>query len=294
MPGTGYPFWLGGVAASMAACCTHPLDLAKVRMQTVQHPGGGQPSTYSVIRSSISQLGFRSIYAGLTASLLRQMSYSLVRLGSYEEMKRWMNESGAPPSTAHLLLAAGFAGGLGGIAGNPADILLVRMTSDATKPPEKRYGYRNALSGLVSLVREEGVQGLARGLGANTTRAILMNSSQVGSYDYFKTVLLRNPVPGTNYQMNDNLLLHVVSSLLAGSFATTVCSPADVLKSRVMSMSNNASVLDVFRHSLRREGPMFLFKGWTPAFIRLGPNTVLLFVFYEQLKKGWRALTAPS
>ena len=30
-----YPFWLGGVAASMAACLTHPLDLTKVRMQTM-------------------------------------------------------------------------------------------------------------------------------------------------------------------------------------------------------------------------------------------------------------------
>lgn len=26
---------------------------------------------------------------------------------------------------------------------------------------------------------------------------------------------------------------------------------------------------------------MFLFKGWMPAFIRLGPNTVLMFVFFE-------------
>lgn len=26
---------------------------------------------------------------------------------------------------------------------------------------------------------------------------------------------------------------------------------------------------------------MFMFKGWTPAFMRLGPNTVLMFVFYE-------------
>lgn len=26
---------------------------------------------------------------------------------------------------------------------------------------------------------------------------------------------------------------------------------------------------------------MFLFKGWTPAFVRLGPNTILLFVFLE-------------
>ncbi len=37
----------------------------------------------------------------------------------------------------------------------------------------------------------------------------------------------------------------------------------------------------MLKQSLREEGPRFLFKGWTPAFIRLGPNTVLMFVFYE-------------
>lgn len=73
-----------------------------------------------------------------------------------------------------------------------ADILLIRMTSDFTRPPEKRYNYRNALSGLVSLIKEEGIRGLGRGLGTNTvhhsritlaliftfftqTRAVLMN-----------------------------------------------------------------------------------------------------------------------
>jgi dicarboxylate transporter 10 len=66
--------------------------------------------------------------------------------------------------------------------------------------------------------------------------------------------------------------------------------------------------MKVLRRSLRDEGPRFLFRGWTPAFIRLGPNTVLLFVFFEvglsgqlevmpsdflslkQLKKGWDAM----
>lgn len=28
-----YPFILGGLASSGAACCTHPLDLVKVRLQ---------------------------------------------------------------------------------------------------------------------------------------------------------------------------------------------------------------------------------------------------------------------
>lgn len=42
------------------------------------------------------------------------------------------------------------------------------MTSDSIRPPEKRYGYSNALSGLISLVKEEGIRGLGRGLGTNT------------------------------------------------------------------------------------------------------------------------------
>jgi len=283
-----YPFWLGGVAASMAASCTHPLDLTKVRMQTLD-AGSKRRSIISIVRVSIVQSGFRSLYTGLSASLMRQMSYSLVRLGTYEAMKARISQNG-PPSTIQLLLAASLAGGLGGVAGNPADILLVRMTSDSIRPPEKRYGYRNALSGLISLIKEEGIRGLGRGLGTNVVRAIMMNASQVGSYDLFKSTLLRNPLPLVDFELQDGLLLHVISSLLAGAFATTVCSPADVLRSRLMASSSNVTLIQVLTRSLREEGPGFLFKGWTPAFIRLGPNTVLLFVFFEQLKKGWNTI----
>ncbi|KIK70398.1 hypothetical protein GYMLUDRAFT_32402 [Collybiopsis luxurians FD-317 M1] len=287
---TVYPFWLGGVAASMAASCTHPLDLTKVRMQTIKAaPGSKAPSTVFVLRTSIIDQGLRGVYTGLTASLLRQMSYSLVRIGAYEEMKRRLSRNGKP-SSAQLLAAACLAGGLGGIAGNPADILLVRMTSDVTKPKEQRFNYSNAFSGLVALAKQEGVNGMTRGLGTNVSRAMLMNASQVGSYDLFKSSLLNKTIPFLDYQLQDNLALHTLSSLLAGTFATTVCSPADVLRTRVMTSKSKDSVVQILKSSLQKEGPKFLFKGWTPAFIRLGPNTVLLFVFFEQLKKGWSAI----
>ncbi|KAF5337177.1 hypothetical protein D9611_003436 [Ephemerocybe angulata] len=284
-----YPFWLGGVAASMAASCTHPLDVTKVRMQTLASLEGAKPpSTFSVIRSSVKASGVRSLYAGLTASLMRQMSYSLVRLGSYERMKEYVSARGTKPGTLELLFAASVAGGLGGVAGNPADVLLVRMTSDSVRPPEKRYNYSNAFSGLVSLIKEEGLKGLTRGLGTNTARAILMNASQVGSYDFFKTQLLSRHIPIIDTTLKDNLLLHVIASTLAGTFATTVCSPADVLRSRVMACTDGGKLMPILAKSFREEGASFLFKGWTPAFVRLAPNTVLLFVFYEQLKTAWR------
>ncbi|KAA1468394.1 mitochondrial carrier [Dentipellis sp. KUC8613] len=285
-PHKSYPFWLGGVAAS-SACCTHPLDLTKVRMQT--WTGEAHPTTFTVLRASIKSSGFRSLYTGVSASIMRQMSYSLVRLGAYEEMKRYLLHGGQA-STGALLLAAMAAGGIGGVAGNPADVLLVRMTSDMTRQPKDRYNYSNAISGLISLVKSEGFHGLTRGIGTNTLRAVLMNGSQVGSYDFFKTYLLRHPIPLTNYQLEDNIGLHTVASCLAGTVATTVCAPADVMKSRLMSQHGHAKPLDILKRSLKEEGPRFLFKGWTPAFVRLGPNTVLLFVFFEQLKKGWDTL----
>ena len=77
------------------------------------------PSTLRVIRVAIADAGVRSLYTGLSASLLRQMSYSLVRLGSYDEIKRRFAGNGVA-TTGQLLFAAGLAGGLGGVAGNPA------------------------------------------------------------------------------------------------------------------------------------------------------------------------------
>ena len=47
------------------------------------------------------------------------MSYSLVRLGSYEKMKERLAKNGKPSNGA-LLLSAMAAGAMGGIAGNPA------------------------------------------------------------------------------------------------------------------------------------------------------------------------------
>ena len=48
------------------------------------------------------------------------------------------------PSTYKLLLA----GGIAGIVGNPAEIIMVRMQGDFAKPLEKRLNYKNCFDGL--------------------------------------------------------------------------------------------------------------------------------------------------
>ena len=86
-------WYFGGLASMGAACCTHPLDLIKVHLQTASsatHNAVQQGSTHPKVGifSTIAKVyrtdGVRGFYSGLTASLLRQASYSTTRFAIYD------------------------------------------------------------------------------------------------------------------------------------------------------------------------------------------------------------------
>ncbi|KAI3319207.1 putative dicarboxylate carrier protein [Xylariaceae sp. AK1471] len=275
-----YPFWFGGSASSMAACVTHPLDLVKVRLQL---RSGDAPKNMSgtfmhIVRTS----GPRGLYDGLTASLLRQMTYSTVRFGVYEDLKRRFTPEGQKSSLPLLIGLSSFSGLLGGLAGNAADVVNVRMQQDAALPASQKRHYRHGLDGMLRMARTEGLSSWFRGVWPNSTRAALMNASQLASYDTFKVMLM------TYTPLGDTTTTHFASSLLAGFVATTICSPVDVIKSRVMSAHTNKSLLSFISEIYAKEGVTWMFKGWVPAFLRLGPQTICTFLFLEAHRKAYR------
>ena len=158
------------------------------------------------------------------------------------------------------------------------------MQHDAALPAHERRNYTNALNGLARMAREEGVASLWRGVWPNSARGVLMTASQLASYDAFKRMLLDSPTLG----LKDDLTTHFSASFLAGFVATTVCSPVDVVKTRVMSSTRADGVLALLAEIYRKEGLRWCFKGWVPSFIRLGPHTIATFVFLEQHKKVYR------
>jgi len=269
-----YPFWLGGVAATIAASITHPLDLTKVRLQA-----SGDKGMVESLKKTVRTAGVRGLFDGISGTWMRQMTYSVCRFWAYDESKKLLG-AGASAPPWKLAAAGCMAGGIAGFVGNPGEIIMVRLQADMAKPVDKRLNYKHCFDGLFRMVREEGFSSLGRGVGPNIVRAILMNASQLASYDFFKRELLN-----TRY-FEDNMACHIAASFGAGTVATTVCSPADVLKSRIMNASGSGSrsTLEVIKNSLRNEGPMFAFKGWVPAWMRLQPTTVLIFVTFEQLK----------
>lgn len=278
-----YPFWFGGSASCFAACFTHPLDLIKVRLQTQGHHGVRRNMLQMFVHVAKDD-GLRGLYRGLSAAQLRQLTYSMTRFGVYEDLKNRFTTPDKQPSFLTLVAMASTAGLLGGIAGNPCDILNVRMQHDAALPVEQRRNYKHAIDGLLRMAREEGVGSLWRGVWPNSSRAILMTVGQLATYDVFKRSLLQYT------SLKDNLTTHFTASFLAGFVATTICSPVDVIKTRVMSSKENSSIVRLVTDITRAEGLRWMFKGWVPSFIRVGPHTVLTFLFLEQHKKVYRRL----
>ncbi|KAI8346910.1 mitochondrial carrier domain-containing protein [Choanephora cucurbitarum] len=286
------PFWFGGVASCLATFVSHPFDLTKVRLQTTKVEYTSVWSEFKLLSPtrmirtmwSIGRTeGFTSLYNGLSASLLRQGTYSTIRFGLYDQFK-WSVAGDQKPTVRQLIFCSTMAGALGGAFGNPSDVVNVRMQNDGQLPLHQRRNYRNVMDGMIRICREEGPRVLLRGIGPSTNRAILITVSQMSSYDLFKQFFV------DHLHHRDGLTTHFASSLLAGLVATTVCSPLDVVKTRIMSahQHDGKHPIRIMAHMIKTEGIGSLFRGWMPAFVRLGPHTIVTFIVLEQLKEWHR------
>ncbi|CAG9133378.1 unnamed protein product [Plutella xylostella] len=270
-------WYFGGLASAGAACVTHPLDLLKVQMQTQK---GKNISIFQLTKIVVSNQGIMGLYNGISASLLRQLTYSTARFGIYEVAKQRLAPKDGSNIPFYLsAFLAGLGGFAGGLVGNPADLVNVRMQNDVKLPPEQRRNYKNAFHGIYRVAATEGVLRLWAGASMNCTRSALMTIGQLSFYDQAKQMLLTTPY------FKDNVVTHVTSSLIAGAIATTMTQPVDVLKTRAMNAKPGeySSMFHLIRVTAK-EGPLAFYKGYLPAFVRLAPHTILTFVFLEQLR----------
>ncbi|KAJ1851817.1 hypothetical protein LPJ76_005870 [Coemansia sp. RSA 638] len=277
-----------GVSAMTAACFTHPIDLIKVHLQT----STGRARVWATVRGIVNEAGVLGLYNGLSAALLRQGTYTMARFAVYDTVKARLHTDGTPLKSTDLAAATLLSGIVGGAVGNPAEILNVRMQNDQALPPSMRRNYRNAVHGLYLMVRTEGMRSLCIGLGPSLVRATLATASQFVSYDMLKARMLR-------YGYEDSVGVHFAASFAAGLVATTVCSPADVVKSRVMAaiklqdtgthLVRVPRVWETVWTVYRAEGVRAFFKGWVPSYVRLCPQLVITFIIYEKLRKSYYA-----
>jgi len=278
---TGLRFIFGTISAVSATFFTHPIDVVKYKLQVSGRKGlRAYNGTIDAARGMMKDEGVMGFYRGLTASMMRQVSYGSTRLGMYSSlMEKYTAKDGTPPPLYQKLVFSMSAGGIGAIVGNPFDLALVRMAADSSLPAAERRNYTGVFDAVARIIKTEGFQALWTGSSPTVTRCIILNAAQLTTYSQAKEELLRTPY------FEDNILLHFSASMISGFVATAASLPFDVAKTRLQNAKSGeySGMVDCLVQTAKQEGPLSLWKGFTPSYLRLAPQTVLVFVFLEQL-----------
>ncbi|PIO74818.1 hypothetical protein TELCIR_03165 [Teladorsagia circumcincta] len=175
------------------------------------------------------------------------------------------------------------AGACGALVGTPAELALIRMTGDGHLPPEQRRNYKNVVDALIRVIREEGVFVLFRG-----------NTPTMDDHENDRLHIEDIEVKCAG------IFCHFCASMLSGLATTVASMPVDILKTRIQAMKIIDGVpeytgpIDVCVKLLRKEGVFAFWKGFTPYYMRLGPHTVLTFIFLEQYNRAYVRIFHPG
>lgn len=91
-----------------------------------------------------------------------------------------------------------------------------------------------------------------------------------------------------SYHLEDGFYLHLISSTTAGIVVAPLLQPLEVIKT--VYMVTRAGYLPTISDKIRfilRFGPKGLFRGLSASMSRLVPNTIIMFILYEQLRQRY-------
>jgi len=266
----------GGVSTASVSALLNPVDVMKTRRQV-----GIQRGAIAECMAAYREHGaWRGLWRpGLSASIIRELLYSGCTKGLYPLARDAVTPRNQEPGLHHRALAAALTGLGGSVCANGPDVVKVRLFTE----PGRYGGFAAAAA---EIVRTEGLSGFfVRGVSASAPRGAAIAIGEVTTYDHTKASLKKYwTQDGTR---KEPFSLHVVTSLITGLVATTVAAPFDTLKSRVMADDGGRyprGFVDALGSLLRQEGPLALFRGWWPAYCRLGPHAILTFPLLEQMR----------
>ncbi|XP_061536899.1 dicarboxylate carrier SLC25A8-like isoform X2 [Phycodurus eques] len=289
-PSVPIKIFSAGAAGCVADLVTFPLDTAKVRLQIQGESKPlvrGQRATYRGVFGTIFTIrrteGARGLYNGLVAGLHRQMSFASVRVGLYDSMKQFYSRGSENAGIAARLLSGCTTGALAVALAQPTDVVKVRFQAQVRLPQGgSTTRYAGTMDAYRTIARDEGVRGLWKGCLPNITRNAIVNCCEMVTYDIIKERILQYKL------MTDNMPCHFTAAFAAGFCTTVVASPVDVIKTRYMNSvpGQYGGAVNCAFTMLLKEGATAFYKGFMASFLRLGSWNIVMFVSYEQIKRG--------
>ena len=180
------------------------------------------------------------------------------------------------PQTIAPLIAGTFARTFAVVAISPIELFRTRL--QAYHPTENRSTFRSVLSGVSSLVKEQGFRSLWRGLELTLWRDVPFSGiywmgyeglrRRFQQYEFFRR--------GGEAAFFETAFL---SGGLSGTLAAFVTQPFDVSKTRrQVYAGEQSSTLRLMGEIWREEGTRGLWKGFIPRMLKVAPACAIMYI----------------
>eukprot|EP00873_Tetraselmis_striata_P012202 jgi/Tetstr1/432466/TSEL_021842.t1 len=266
----------GAMASGSTTFTLHPLDTLKTRLQASK----GASATLRSVVASVPEIGLVGLYRGIVPATVGSAASHGVRTGVFELTLRLLK---TVAGGALELQATGLASGVGTLCGTafriPCEVLKQRLQVGA---------HANAGEALRVATRESGVAGLFRGTVATMAREVPFYVFGMMGYQALKKLFSGEMLGGPGCKRELSSTETVATGALAGAIASILTTPADVMKTRIMTLPAGQSfqigkmVIDI----AQREGFAAFFKGAVPRMFWIAPLGAMNFAGYELAKNA--------
>eukprot|EP01135_Chromosphaera_perkinsii_P001149 Nk52_evm6s159 gene=Nk52_evmTU6s159 len=150
----------GAGAGFCQVIATNPMEIVKIQLQVAAlhlKPGQAKPSALQVVR----KMGIRGVYKGTSATLLRDVPFSMVYFPSYANIKEALAGEDGRTSFPGVLLSGTIAGAIGAACSTPADVVKTRLQ---VKPREGEQVYKNVPDTIKKIYTQEGPSAFFKGV----------------------------------------------------------------------------------------------------------------------------------
>jgi len=259
--------------------------------------------------------GISSLWSGLSPTLILAVPTTVIYFTMYEQLKVSIDTQRRAMSTNQDILSGETPKWVSLSSGGLARLLAVSLVSPMelirTKMQSKKMPWSDVHKCLKDLVKTQGIRGLWNGYTATLLRDVPFSALYWPLYEQCKATM-------NLYTSNrDSFLVNFGSGAIAGSVASTVTLPFDVIKTikqiemgekdimevkpgtsraypvpankRVSSLSGRSrGNMTIAKELVREQGYKGLFTGLIPRLLKVAPACAIMISSYEFFKAFFR------
>jgi solute carrier family 25 citrate transporter 1 len=258
---------------------------------TVKHPSvvTATLGPIGTARRIFQREGWQAFYKGLTAVYAGSVLKFSIRFVSFEQYREWLTTFNNNERTMAITFTAGLASGLTEaiMVVTPAEVCKIRMQSQyhsMMDPAQMQHRkYTNVVQTAMTIVREEGLTALYKGLVPTMLRQGVNQAVNFTAYNVIKTKVM-------DWQQTEQLQAwqSLLIGGLSGGMGPLCNNPLDVVKTRlqkqVITPGKTPRYTGLIQACLliaKDEGVLALWKGITPRLLRIMPGQAITFMTYE-------------